>query len=547
MYTKVNSRLSQAPRPRYIRRMPRFSRAAFSVAAAAIALSGLAARQASAQASAFVPLDDHAYIYLDALIARGRLWSLSALERPYRVGDITRALTADTAQASPSVRALERQLAQAISRYDVSDIPGPAGDSTASVLRFSATTYVFATAQTSGTRDLMHADSTRNVRPGVGGVAVGQMGSLVVAARAEEDTRLKDDPQYFGQKNRWYVGRMQEAYADGQFTYAELFAGRLGRSWGPSQVDGLLLGNSAYSYDHLFVKLGVPALSLSGMVTRLDDGVRTADTIVDTARRYLGIHTLATHLGAFEASVSEAVVYGGRGESFRPAYMNPVTPFILSEVSDNNPGNILEGADLSWRTPFGQLSAQGVLDDVSKNRCGVSCQKPNSYGYTLQVEGVPLIGDQRLYAWYTRVANLMYRNEEWYDSYTYEHVGLGRGYSDYDELRGGLDLLAPGGIPLRAYVAYQRQGEGSYLLPHPTPDQYPTTAQFLQGVVQQTTRAALSGTVTAFQFVRLTGDVGVNHISNAEHVPGAGTTSFVGRVQVTIDSPWRLAAALRPE
>jgi hypothetical protein len=105
----------------------------------------------------------------------------------------------------------------------------------------------------------------------------------------------------------------------------------------------------------------------------------------------------------------------------------------------------------------------------------------------------------------------------------------------------------PCGLPIRPYVAYQRQGEGNYLEPHPLPAQYPTTAQFLQGIVQRTTRAAISGSAMVGRFVRITGDVGVNHVLNSQHVTGATITSFVGRLQVTVDSPWRIAAALRPE
>jgi len=530
---------------RYIGRMLRLRRLAGLVGSVLCLLALLTPRLARAQASAFLPVDDNAYTYLDALIARGRLWRLSALERPYRVGDIKRALSADTAPASTAIRRLERQLAAALVKYDASDVPGVKPDEDA--LRIAVTPYVFLTQQTSGVRDLMHADSTSHVRPGVGGVAIVQMGNLVVGARADEDTRLKDDPQYLGQKNRWYVGRMEDAYIDGQYTYAELFVGRMGRNWGPSQSTGLLIGDYVYTYDQAYMKLGVPALNLSGMVTRLDDGFLTTGSTVDTAERYLGVHKLATHLGTFEASFSESVVYGGTGQGFRPAYMNPVTPFILSEVSDNNPGNILEAVDGSWRSPFGQFAGQFLLDDVSKDKCVPNCQKPNSYGYTLQAEGVPLFGDQRLYGSYTRVANLTYRNETWYDTYTYQDVSLGAGYSDYDELRGGLDLLLPFGLPLRVYGAYQRQGEGNYLEPHPLPAQYDSTAQFLQGIVQRTTRAAVSGSAMLGRFVRITGDMGVNHVVNSQHVTGATVTSFVGRVQVTIDSPWLLAAGLRPE
>jgi hypothetical protein len=530
---------------RYIRQMHHLLRRACLPGSLLLSLTFLIAGQGMAQNSAFLPVDDNAYNYLDALISRGRLWQLSALERPYRIGAVKSAIASDTAAASSGVQRLKRQLSQSLLKYDASGLSDSTLDSKA--MHVAITPYLFATAQTSGVRDLMHADSTNHVRPGFGAVGVVQMGSLLVGVRAQEDSRLKDDPQYLGQKNRWYVGRMEDAYIDGQFKYAELFAGRLGRNWGPSQLDGLLLGHTAYTYDHLYVKLGVPALNLSGVVTRLDDGFQSNGTSIDTARRYLGMHKLATQLGRFEASVSEAVVYGGVGEGIRPAYANPVTPFILSEVSDNNPGNIMESVEASWRSNIGQLSGQFLLDDVSKNSCGISCQKPNSYGYTVQAEGLPLLGDQRLYAWYTRVANLTYRNEAWYDSYTYQSVALGQGYSDYDEMRAGLDILPWFGVPLRAYVAYQRQGEGNYLQPHPTPGQYATTAQFLQGVVQQTTRVALSGTTTMLRFIQVSGDLGMNSVVNSQHIVGARTTSFVGRFQLLIESPWFLGGAFHPE
>jgi len=55
-------------------------RAVFVFVAAAFLAVPSAAR---AQASAYVPLDDIAYTYVDALMARGMLHELSTLERPF--------------------------------------------------------------------------------------------------------------------------------------------------------------------------------------------------------------------------------------------------------------------------------------------------------------------------------------------------------------------------------------------------------------------------------------------------------------------------------
>ena len=64
-----------------------------SALAAAAALLALAAHStaAKAQASAYVPLDDVAYTYVDALMSRGELRSLSGMERPYTRGELVTA------------------------------------------------------------------------------------------------------------------------------------------------------------------------------------------------------------------------------------------------------------------------------------------------------------------------------------------------------------------------------------------------------------------------------------------------------------------------
>lgn len=503
-----------------------------------IALLACGAQSAAAQAAAYVPLDDNAYVYADALIARGRLRALSQVERPYRVSDFQRAMQLDTALGSPRVQQLYDALSKAIVKYDISELTdGKEG------LKYAVVPYLVATEQTSGIRELTLADSTTRFRPGFGGIGIVQAGPLVVAARAYEDPRLKDDPEFLGQKNRSYVGRMEDAYLSAQFKYGEAFIGRMGRNWGPPQLDGLLLGHYAYTYDHVYVKLGVPALTLSTVFTRLDDKIRRVGTQVDSANRYFSVHQLALNVGNFAASVSEAVVYSGPTETFRLAYINPVTPYILTQVLEKIPGNVIYGLDLAYRSKFGNFSAQGALDDVAKDNCGPGCEKPNSYAFTFGAEGIPLWQDQKLFAYYTLVANLTYRNTDWSSHYTSQNVGLGRGYSDYEEVRVGTDLLVIPGAPLKAYFSRRRQGEGDYRQPHPVVADYPITEQFLQGVVQETYRFGVSGAADIARYAQVTGDLGYNRVNNSQHTIGVKKSSFEGRIKVTIESPWKLVGA----
>ena len=64
-----------------------------------------------AQASPYVPIDDIAYKYVDALMVRGSLSMLSALERPYTASSIRSAVdTALSHEPSTAMRGFLRAL-----------------------------------------------------------------------------------------------------------------------------------------------------------------------------------------------------------------------------------------------------------------------------------------------------------------------------------------------------------------------------------------------------------------------------------------------------
>ena len=102
-----------------------------------------------------------------------------------------------------------------------------------------------------------------------------------------------------------------------------------------------------------------------------------------------------------------------------------------------------------------------------------------------------LSGEQKLFASYTRVSNLAYHTPNVSERYAIYSVGLGRGWSDYDEVRAGVDIALVPRTPLRLYAAYRRQGEGDYRLPYPDESEYATTPAIFSGVVWKTTRVAI--------------------------------------------------------
>ena len=481
---------------------------------------------AAAQGSPVLPLDDVSYVYLDALMARGHLRALSALERPYTVAAVRDALDSVRAgSTSPAVRSLADRTAHAAAKFDA----GPASADAPFAAR--ASIGLFATVQTSYERELALGDDSSGVHPG-GVVRLAlRAGPMVAASRLTIDDRLQHDPRFTGRRDRAISGRAEDAYLAGHWRYGELFFGRVARSWGPTPLDGLQLGAAPYTYDHLHGRLGTERLHLATVVARLDREIVSPDSV---AERWMAVHRLAGRLGALELAMSEMMVWGGVARGLEWAYLNPLNFYDLSQYNETGDGNVSFAFDAAWRTRRGTLAAQLLLDDFQIDECDTACNEPASYGATIALEGAPLLGDQRWFASYTRVSNLTYRAPTSWERTASRGVALGRARSDYDEARVGLDLLLPAGVALRPYVARRRQGEGDYRLPFPPPAEYASTPGFLAGTAIRVWRVGATG-AAAIGWLELQGDVGFNRATDWAHEPGRSHSAFEGRVRAAIE------------
>jgi hypothetical protein len=493
---------------------------------------------AAAQASAYVPLDDIAYTYVDALMARGLFRELSALERPFTEGAVRTAI--DSARAhepGPVLSSYLDALYGAVEKYAVR--PGNSDTLAAQTFRARGTVDLYVTAQTSGRRELMLADSSNDARPG-GSIRLVMAGGPVVGfSRAIIDTRLNVDPEFAGRKDRKLNARTEDGYVGGQWKYGELSLGRVGRNWGPPTLYGLMLGNYAYTYDHLYGRIGTDRIHWSTVITRLNDSVVTGGPAIE---RYFSIHRLAVQWKNLELAGTESYVYAGAGRGFEPSLVNPLNVYALSWRGENQEGNLGLGGEFALRTDrIGTFAGQLFIDDLQiDHSCNPNCKQPSSYALTLTAEGLPLTADQRWFASYTRVTNLAYNNKNPSEKYEVFGVGLGRGFSDYDELKAGLDLALLPRTPLRLYAAHRRQGEGGYNVPFPLPIDYGTTPGIFSGVVMGVTRLGVSG-ATKWRDFEVGGDVGVNHNTNDQHIVGATHTGFDGRVKVAIEPRWSVS------
>ena len=492
---------------------------------------------ASAQASPYVPLDDIAYSYVDALVARGFFRELPTLERPYTEGALRAAIdSARVGSPNATVSSYLNALYEAIEKYAVRPATIDSGPDLPFRVRGSGDFY--ATAQTSGRRELMLADDRSSVRPGATIRVVTAGGPIAGSIRPLIDTRLNADPEFAGRKDRKLAARTEDGYVSAQWKYAELFFGRVGRNWGPPTLYGLQLGNYAYTYDHLFARIGSDKAHLSSVIARLDD---FQDATGATIQRYFSIHRLAVRFGNWDLAGSESYLYTGVGRGFEPSLTNPFNIYSLSWRNEKEDGNLGLGAELAYRSSrFGMLAAHLFIDDLQIDRCNPNCREPSSYGVTLSAEGLPLRGDRRWFTSYTRVSNLAYHTPVVAERYAIFNVGLGRGFSDYDEIKLGADLALVPRAPLRLYVAHRRQGEGDYRAPYPLPADYATTPGTFSGVVMGVTRVGLSGAARS-RLVELSGDIGVNHVTNDAHVTGVSRTAFEGRLKIAVEPRWSVS------
>jgi hypothetical protein len=513
------------------------------LSAALIATAGIA----HGQSPVYIPIDGPASQFVDALVARGALPSLSALERPYPAGAVRDAVDSALARADRGAISLTapRRWYDAASRAAIRYAgPGASGDSAAVGRGLAASAEVdpFFTAQSTGHRELMLGDKPGGGYPGADiRLALGA-GNFAAVSRLRLDRALRVDPEFAGKKDRATAARMEEAYLGAQWRYVTLVTGRVSRSWGPAPLDGLQVGSYADSYDHLYFRLGTSGLNLTSIVARLDDMAIGTDTV---AQRYFTAHRIGARWRGLDVAATEAIIYGGPGRGFEPSLANPASLLDLAQYTDHQSLNVSYALDAAFRTTgHGLYGAQFLVDDFQVDNCGTNCSEPSSIGVTLLAEAVPTGTMARAFGSYTRVNNLTYRAPNPWERYSYLGVGLGRGQSDYDELRAGLELAPPLGGPLRLYAATRRQGEGDYRLPFPRPAQYATTPAIFAGVVEHTHRAGAQWTTSGR--IALTADVGYDWTRNADHVAGRTRNGFVGRMRIALDPALVFTRSLTP-
>src|SRR6266513_4578456 len=372
----------------------------------------------SQEASPYVPLSHWSMPFIEHLINAGRLVDPSPLTRPFHAEELLRALEAvdSSITTGPEWAVVQRVRADLVRHQR-----GP-----------SARIDIHAGIQAASfaNRDPLRERGTGHGNFSGGAALTLYFGPAVIVSHPYFDTRLKWDPEYFGKKDRVVAGRTAEAYISAQWRFGELFFGSVDRNWGPRITDGLLVSPNPYSYDQLDLRIGTEGVYLEGLLTQLDD---LPDTSGATEHRYFIAHRFTVRPpGNTTFSLWEGTMVAGVDRHLEPWFANIFTLGLVQQYDQNSQANNLVGFDVTTRVKRTQLFASLLLDDIQVDRTAASDKEPSSYGFTLGAQG--RLSRFGWTAFCTQVSNLTYRTPNPAETVMPRGVGLGRHFSDYDQL-----------------------------------------------------------------------------------------------------------------
>ena len=475
-----------------------------------------AAAPLAAQGSPYIPLDDPSLPLLEHLIARGDIDDPSPMVRPFRRRDALDALA--HAQTQPGTRT-GKLIAALRAHYAEPEVE----------TWWRAGARVGGQAYTTPRRDLLHPVGDGDAAPyGELSLQAG-FGPFVAATRPAIEPRVTDDPDWPGRRNVDIAGRLLDGYLSGQFRFFRFTYGQLDHNWGPPGLPGIPLSNYAYERQGLLIELGNRKVRLTALATDLRDGLDTAGQL---NHRYYFVHRLAVRLSdRLELAAWEGNVLAGADRNFETRYRNPLSfGYLANTVGLGDRGNEILGLDATWRIRRGfALEAQLAIDDFWYQDRDLNRDR---WALTLGAHGAAPAGAswQLLYSQVSSLALRAFNNAE---NFTDAGTGIGRNFSDNDQLIVRLALPVRTSWIVSPELTLFRQGEGRIEDPYPVQPELAATPALFIGTVERTLRAglAVSGREGPLE---LRGDAGIHHVSNAGHVEGSSDTRFEARVQVTL-------------
>ena len=479
------------------------------VAGALLAIALLRTASLPAQAGPWVPIGSRLDGFASWLVAEGGLRGIDPLTRPWRLAELRRAAAEqDSLALRPAGRRMLEWLQAELAR---------AADSSALTAELGQALY------RNGRRDSFREGGASGTGTFAGVWASLTRGPFVAVLNPAIENRLKDDPEFTGKTDRFVAGRLQIGYVAATGNVGDAFYGRMARQWGPSLFQGIQLSPSAYAQDQLTGTVRLGRFALTSLAQRLDDQQIDSVSLDVPVSRYFFAHRLTIDAGrGVWIALTESGIYGGPGRGFEPAFHAPFGLAMLAQVNEQRNVNALWGVEM--QAPLGRgvtFAAQGVIDDIQLDNKTLTDQRPTSGGFTAVLSGLMPRVPGHWSLGYTRVGALTYRNSfRVYEVYALQSVGLGRNFSDYDQVLLQLAVRPALSTNVALEASYLRQGSGDFRQPFPSDSVLAQPGQgFLVAPVQSGPAVRLVAEAEPFRGVLVNGEVGMN---------GAGSGSAKG-------------------
>jgi hypothetical protein len=458
------------------------------------------------RASPYLPLEHPAYSILEYWIAAGRITSLSPFVRPYRRVDVAQALLELVpVELSGGESAWLDRLRAELAR-ELAWLADPGASHVGLSLEAAAGARYYSQTHRDPLRPELDGEfSDGRLLEDLRLELDGQAGVVAGAFRLWRQGIYRHDAQYpdgrvTPPREAFIVddlsSRVEEGYLELQTRHARVFFGRMYRDWGAPYLDGFLRSAYAYSEEEIGYRVG------------------TIDALV--------------------ISLSEASVHGGPGQNVDFRIVNPISIWQISGDEEKTAYNKIGVLDAWWHATPG-LNVYGSLLADATNREGSCCQMGGSFG----IELPRLMSGWVWRANATAIQSLAYRTDLPWEEYSVQRIGIG-----WDKVDLYLFTLEADGFPLAGLwlgprLDVQLMGEGDFRQLRPPAEELPDYPRILSGQTETTVRPSISGRWrSGGRFpADLRWDLGVNFISDYDHVPGDSRTEFVATVEGLIRTP----------
>jgi len=272
--------------------------------------------------------------------------------------------------------------------------------------------------------------------------------------RLDANTAYLKDTLYFGSIGKMLeknFARASDAWIQLDGKHTRIFAGRMSRNYGIPLIQGLLISNNPFSYDHLAFEAFNHNLKFTYFVTRLEDingyDIRDSVPVHTLSKRFLTFHRLDFAIGKkLQMAISEAILFGGKDNFPMFQYLNPLNVYFLSKMSDRKnyqegSANALMCIDLFFK-PIKKISIYGqfLVDDIDFKK-SLSDTFPNRLGFLGEiVYSDPFPGTQ-IYLNYNRINNWTYNSFYTWGNYTFYGKSLGNAMNKLESITLGMDIF----------------------------------------------------------------------------------------------------------